>query len=105
MQDRFAVWATMEAREGKEAEARAFLEEAARRLETEPGTTSFRAMQIGPRTFSIFNTFADEAALQAHVTGAVAAWVQAQNPALFTGPYAITRCEVFAAKRVGADAA
>jgi hypothetical protein len=39
------------------------------------------------------------------VTGPVAAWVQAQNPELFTGPYAITRCQVFAAKRIGADAA
>lgn len=39
------------------------------------------------------------------MTGPVAAWVQAQNPELFTGPYAITRCQVFAAKRIGADAA
>lgn len=100
MSDRFAVWATMEAREGKEEEARAFLVEAARRLEAEPGTTSFRAMQIGPGTFAIFNSFANEAALQAHVTGEVAAWVQGQNPLLFTAPYAITKCEVFAAKRV-----
>jgi quinol monooxygenase YgiN len=62
--DQFAVWATMEAREGKEAEARAFLTEAARRLESEPGTTSFRAMQLGEREFAIFNSFEDEAALQ-----------------------------------------
>lgn len=96
--DRYAVWATMEAREGREADARQFLEEAARRLEQEPGTTSFRAMAIGPRTFAIFNSFADEAALQAHVTGEVAAWVQSRNAELFTAPYAITRCEVFAAK-------
>ena len=104
MHDRFAVWATMEAREGKEQEAREFLVEAARRLEAEPGTTSFRAMEIGPRQFAIFNSFVDETALQAHVTGEVAAWVQAQNPALFTAPYAITRCAVFAAKRVAGAA-
>jgi len=103
--DQFAVWATMEARAGKEEEARAFLVEAARRLESEPGTTSFRAMQIGEREFAIFNSFVDEAALQAHVTGPTAAWVQAQNPDLFTAPYAITRCQIFAAKRIGADAA
>ena len=103
--DQFAVWATMEAREGHEDAARDFLIEAARRLESEPGTTSFRAMQTGERDFAIFNSFADEAALQAHVTGPVAAWVQAQNDALFTAPYAITRCQVFTAKRIGADAA
>jgi len=94
----------MEALEGKETEARDFLIEAARRLESEPGTTSFRALQTGPRSFAIFNSFIDEAALKAHVTGDVAAWVQQQNPSLFTAPYAITRCEVFAAKRVGAVA-
>lgn len=103
--DQFAVWATMEAREGQEAAAREFLIEAARRLESEPGTTSFRAMQLSEREYAIFNSFADEAALQAHVTGPVAAWVQANNDALFTAPYAISRCQVFAAKRVGADAA
>ncbi|HMO74967.1 MAG TPA: antibiotic biosynthesis monooxygenase [Sphingopyxis sp.] len=103
--DQFAVWATMEAREGKEEEARAFLVEAARRLESEPGTTSFRAMQIGTREYAIFNSFVDEAAVEAHVNGPVAAWVQERNPELFTAPYAITRCQVFAAKRVGADAA
>jgi len=105
MQDQFAVWATMEAREGKEAEAQAFLVEAAKRLESEPGTTSFRAMQTGPRDFAIFNSFVDEAALMAHIGGPVAAWVQSQNEALFTAPYAITKCQVFAAKRVGAEVA
>lgn len=105
MQDQFAVFATMEAREGKEEEARAFLAEAARRLESEPGTTSFRAMQTGEREFAIFNSFADEDALMAHINGPVAAWVQASNEALFTAPYAITQCQVFAAKRIGADAA
>jgi len=103
VRDKFAIWATMEAREGKEQEAQDFLVEAALRLEAEPGTTSFRAMRIGPKEFAIFNTFADEAALQAHVTGEVAAWVQACNPELFTAPYAITRCETFGAKRTADD--
>lgn len=96
MDDQFAVWATMQAQPGKEAAARAFLAEAARRLGDEPGTTSFRALDLGDGAFAIFNSFRDEAALMAHVQGEVAQWVQAQQPLLFTAPYAITRAPVFA---------
>jgi quinol monooxygenase YgiN len=96
MPDQFAVWATMEALPGKEEDAKAFLAEAARRLEAETGTTSFRAMEIGGPHFAIFNTFVDQSALDAHVTGPVAQWVQASAKALFVGPYDITRCTVFA---------
>jgi quinol monooxygenase YgiN len=94
-----AVWATMQARNGREEDARAFLEEASRRItELEPGTTSFHAMDLGEGRFAIFNTFADDGSFLAHVQGPTAAWVQAQNPDIFTEPYAITRAQVFAAK-------
>ncbi|MFV3126856.1 putative quinol monooxygenase [Niveispirillum sp. KHB5.9] len=96
--DAFAVWATMEARPGREEAVRAFLTEAARRLRTEPGTTSFRAMDLGEGRFAIFNTFVDEAAFKTHVGGEVARWVQDSREELFTDPYAITLCRTFAAK-------
>lgn len=99
-----AVWATMQARAGREDDARAFLIEANRRItDEEPGTTGFHAMDLGEGRFAIFNTFVDEAAFLAHVQGPVAAWVQAQNPDLFTEPYAITRAGVFARKRDAGD--
>jgi quinol monooxygenase YgiN len=94
--DRFAVWATMEARPGQEEAARAFLAEAARRLESEPGTTNFRALELGEGKFAIFNSFIDDAAVAAHVGGEVAQWVQDSREALFIEPYAITRCEIIA---------
>lgn len=94
-----AVWATMQARAGREDDARAFLVEAHRRISTEePGTTSFHAMELGEGRFAIFNTFRDDAAFLAHVQGPVAAWVQSRNPDLFVEPYAITRAQVFAVK-------
>jgi quinol monooxygenase YgiN len=98
MSDQFAFWATMEARPGKEEEVKLFLKEAALRLGTEPGTTSFRAMALGGTQFAIFNTFTDEAAVAAHVNGPVAKWVQDSAEPLFTGPYNITKCQIFAAK-------
>lgn len=101
--DGYSVWATMEARPGREVDARAFLQEATRRItEGEPGTTSFHALDLGEGRFAIFNTFADEAALQAHVGGPTAAWVMAQNAELFTAPYEITRGRMLAQKRDGA---
>lgn len=93
-----AVWSTMEARPGREEAARAFLTEAARRLEAEAGTTSFQAMDLGDRRFAIFCTFAGQEGLDAHIGGEVARWVQDSREALFTQPYAITLCRTFASK-------
>lgn len=93
------IWATMQARPGREADARAFLEEAHRRISRdEPGTTSFHAIDLGDGAFAIFNTFADEAGLMEHVGGPIASWVQESNPDLFVAPYAITRGTLFAHK-------
>lgn len=97
--DQYAVWATMEAHPGKEKEARAFLREAARRLGSEPGTTNFYAMEIGDGKFAIFNLFVDETALQAHVSGQVAKWVQDSQPDLFVRPYEITRTQILTTKQ------
>lgn len=94
-----AIWATMQARPGKEAEAREFLKEAARRITAdEPGTTSFEALDLGGGAFAILNCFVDAEARAAHVAGAAAAWVMEQNPILFTEPYAITQADLFAIK-------
>lgn len=101
--DAHCVWATMQAKPGREADARAFLEESTRRIAAgEPGTTSFHAIDLGEGRFAIFNTFADDGALAAHVGGEVAAWVMAMNAELFTAPYDITRGRLFAQKRAGA---
>jgi quinol monooxygenase YgiN len=94
-----AVWATMQARNGREEDARAFPEKASRRMtELEPGVTSFHAMELGEDCFAIFNTFAGDGSFLAHAQGPTAARVQAQNPDSFTKPYATTRAQVFAAK-------
>jgi quinol monooxygenase YgiN len=104
--DALAVWATMQARPGREVDARAFLAEATRRItDGEPGTTSFHAMDLGGGAFAIFNTFRDEAAFLAHVGGPVAAWVQASNADLFVAPYAINRAQIFAVKERAVEAA
>lgn len=96
MEDQFAVWATMKAKPGAEDAARTFLAEASRRLASEPGTTSFRAMELGDGAFAIFNSFRDAAALAAHIEGPTARWVIEQQDVLFVEPYAITKASIFA---------
>ena len=101
--DKCAIWATMEALPGKESEARSFLTEAARRLNGEPGTAQFYAMQVSDREFAIFNVFSDADALTAHIEGEVAKWVQASREELFVGPYKITSAEILATKTAMAE--
>ena len=51
---------TLEAHAGKEAEAEAFLKSAQRLALNEKGTLKWYAIKIGPRTFGIFDTFAND---------------------------------------------
>jgi hypothetical protein len=66
--DRFAVSATLEARRGKEGEVEEFLKSAQILVMQEAGTMTWFAFRIGPATFGIFDTFANEAGLQAHLS-------------------------------------
>ena len=69
--DRFAISATLEARPGKEGEVEEFLKSAQPLVMQEAGTTTWFAFRIGLATFGIFDTFANEAGLQAHLNGAI----------------------------------
>jgi quinol monooxygenase YgiN len=65
--------ATLEAKPGKEEELRAFLEKGRELAVAEEGTVTWYAFRLGPTTFGIFDTFADEAGRQAHLNGEIPA--------------------------------
>ena len=96
--DRFAISATLEARPGKEGEVEEFLKSAQPLAVQEVGTTTWFAFRIGPATFGIFDTFANEAGLQAHLSGAIAKALFAKAEELFAKPPQIQQIEIFAAK-------
>jgi quinol monooxygenase YgiN len=96
--DRFAISATLEARPGKEGEVEQFLKSAQPLAMQEAGTTTWFAFRIGPATFGIFDTFADEAGLQAHLNGAIAKALFAKAEELFAKPPQIQKVEIFASK-------
>src|SRR4030088_2091877 len=62
----------LEARAGKEADAEAFLKSAQPPAQDEKATLKWYAIKLGPGKFGIFDTFANEAGRNAHLTGEIA---------------------------------
>jgi quinol monooxygenase YgiN len=77
---------TLEARAGKEADAEAFLKSAQPLALNEKGTLKWYAIKIGPGKFGIFDTFANEAGRNAHLTGEIAKALGARASELFATP-------------------
>jgi quinol monooxygenase YgiN len=96
--DKFAIWAQLEAKPGKEAEVEEFLKSAQPLAEQEEGTTTWYALKIGPGKYGIFDTFADEEARHAHLNGEIAKALFAKAAELFAKPPEIDRPEILAAK-------
>ena len=69
----FGILARVEAKAGKEKEVLEFLKSALPLAEGEPGTIRWYAIQIGPSTFGIFDTFETEQGREAHLNGPIAA--------------------------------
>src|SRR4030081_2463286 len=70
---KLALYVPLEAKPGKEKEVAEFLKSALPLVNAEPGTVTWFAIQEGPSSFAIFDTFDDEAGREAHLNGKVAA--------------------------------
>ena len=90
----------IEALPGREAEVQQFLEQGLQVVQGEPGTVTWYAIRLGPTTFGIFDTFAENAGRQAHLSGQVAAALMENVGKLFGAP-AIEQVDVLAAKLPG----
>ena len=87
---------TLEARAGKEAAAEAFLKSAQPLALKEKGTLKWYAIRLGPKRFGIFDTFANEAGRNAHLTGEIAKALTARANELFAVPPQVQKVEVLA---------
>ena len=87
---------TLEARSGKEADAEAFLESAQPLALNEEGTLKWYAIKLGAGKFGIFDTFADEAGRNAHLTGEIATALTARASELFAVSPQVQKVEVLA---------
>jgi quinol monooxygenase YgiN len=86
----------LEARAGKEADAETFLKTAQPLALDEKGILKWYAIKLGPGTFGIFDTFADEAGRDAHLSGAIAKALGARASELFAVPPQVEKVEVLA---------
>ena len=102
--DRCAIFATLDAQPGKEREVEAFLKSAQALVAQEVGTTTWFAFRAGPATFGIFDTFASDDGLQAHLNGEIAKALFARAEELFAKPLQIQQLDIFAAKPYAQEA-
>ena len=100
--DKFAIWAQLEAKPGKEQEVEEFLKSAQPLAEKESGTTTWYALKIGPSKYGIFDTFADENARNSHLNGEIAKALFAKAKDLFVREPEIDKPEILAVKAPGA---
>ena len=95
---KLALYVPLEAKPGKEKEVAEFLKSALPLVEAEPGTVTWFAIQEGPSSFAIFDTFNDEAARNAHLNGKVAAALMAKAGELLAKSPSIEKIDVIASK-------
>ena len=93
-----ALYVQLEAKPGMEKEVAAFLSSARPMVDEEPGTTAWFAVKMGPRSFGIFDAFANERGRDAHLQGKLAKQLMAKAPQLFGNEPEIHRLDVIADK-------
>jgi quinol monooxygenase YgiN len=93
-----ALLVRLEARPGKENEIREFLKSALSLAENEKDTVQWFALQIGPSTFGVFDTFSDEQGRKAHLSGEIAKALMEKAEELFATPPVIEQVTLLAVK-------
>ena len=86
----------LEARSGREADAEAFLKSAQELAQGEKATLKWYAIKLGPGKFGIFDTFANEADRNAHLSGRIAKALGALASEVFAAPPQVEKVEVLA---------
>lgn len=93
-----SLFVRLEAKPGKEQEVAAFLKQGLQLAGQEQTTPVWFALQLGPRTFGVFDAFRDETGRENHLNGPIAKALMAQAPALLASPPVIERVDVIGAK-------
>ena len=96
--EKFALLARLEAKPGKEQELSNFLKSALPLAEAESETVRWYALQLGPSTFGIFDTFNTEEGRQAHLDGRIAEALMANASELLAKDPIIEKVDLLAVK-------
>ena len=95
---KFALYAELKPKPGKEAEIETFLKQGAAMAQDEPGTITWFAFKEDNGTFGIFDTFDDEKGRDAHLTGEIAKALMAKADEYFAEPPKIHKISILAEK-------
>ena len=90
--------ARLEAKPGKEQVVADFLKSALTMAQNEPDTISWYAIQLGPSTFGIFDTFNKDTGRQAHLNGPIAAALMANAKEFLVSDPVIEMVDILAVK-------
>jgi quinol monooxygenase YgiN len=93
-----ALWVQLEAKKGKETEVERFLRDGLSIVTNESETITWYALKLGPTSYAIFDTFANNQGREAHLAGRVADALKEKASDLFSKPPTIERIDVLAAK-------
>ena len=101
---KFALFARLEAKPGKEAEVQKFLSDGLAMALEEQTTPIWFALRLSATTFGIFDAFQDEAGREAHLTGPIAQALMIKASHLFSSPPTIELVDVLGLKNVASPA-
>lgn len=94
----FGLFVRLDVKPGKEEEVAKLLVSGLPFVNEEHGTIHWFAVRMGPSTFGIFDTFQNDAARQAHLSGRLAGALMARAGELLTGTPKIEMVDIVAAK-------
>lgn len=92
------IVALLEAKPGKENEVAELLKSARALALEESQTVVWYAFQTGPRSFGIFDAFADEAGRKAHLDGQIAKALMGKADELLASPPDLRMADLLAVK-------
>ena len=95
---KFALYVRLKPKAGKEKDVEAFLKQGAVMAQDEPGTIRWFAIHEDDGAYSVFDTFNDEAARDAHLNGEIAKALMAKADELFSEPPQISKIGILAEK-------
>ena len=93
-----ALYVSLDAKPGKEAEVEAFLKQGAEMSRAEEGTVGWYGLKLNHGHYAVFDTFEDEVGRDAHMNGRIAKALLAKADELFSNKLQIHKLEIIASK-------
>jgi quinol monooxygenase YgiN len=95
---KYALYVTLKAKPGKEKDVEAFLKQGAEMAKKEAETVSWFGLKEDEGSYSVFDTFNDEAGRDAHLNGEIAKALMANAETLFSEAPKIHKINIVADK-------